>query len=106
MSDIVFAVDMIVVNGVADEIEASDTKTFFVDSVIIKWVIIIDISDADDSVMGIDWVDFAELKREVAGRDHSFFAVRKLVIEIASEISVFGFVSGGCAHGECSFLVL
>lgn len=34
LSDIVFAFDIFVINGVSDEVESSNTETFFVDGVI------------------------------------------------------------------------
>ena len=39
LGDIVFAVDMIIVNGVADEIEAGDAEAFFVGAIVEKWII-------------------------------------------------------------------
>lgn len=45
----------------------------------------------------------AEGKGEIAGRDSDSFAVGKIVVEIATEIMIFGGISSGCTH--VSYLV-
>lgn len=104
LSDVVFAVDVIVVNGVADEVETGDAETFFVDGVIEKGVVLFvvgflsDVSDTHNGVVGVQSADFAEGEGEVAGDDDGIFAVGKLVVEVAAEIMVFNLISGGSAH--------
>ena len=39
LGDVVFAVDVVVIDGVADEIETGDAKTFFVDGIIEERVV-------------------------------------------------------------------
>ncbi len=34
LGDIVFAIDVVIINGITDEIEASDAETFFIDGII------------------------------------------------------------------------
>ncbi len=41
LSNIVFAVDVVVINGVADEVEPGDAETFFVDGVVEKGIVLI-----------------------------------------------------------------
>ena len=40
LSDVVFAINVIIVDGITDEIEASDTEAFFVDAVIEEGIIL------------------------------------------------------------------
>lgn len=110
LGDVVLAVDVIVVNGVADEVETGDAETFFVDGVIEKRIVLFavgflsDVGDAHDGVVGVQSTDFAEGEGEVARDDDGVFAVGKLVIEVAAEIMVFNLISGGGAHSWFSCL--
>lgn len=100
LGDVVFAIDVVVINGVADEVKTGDAETFLVNGIVEERVIfglagglIIggefgDVSDADDGIMRIKCTSFAEVKREVARDDDAFFAIRKFVIEVATEIFV------------------
>lgn len=90
--------------------EASHAEAFFVDSIIKEWEIfglilveivsrnIGDMSDAHDGVMSVEQAYFAEVKRKIMGNDNSFFAVGKIKVEIATEIMIFGMISGCCTH--------
>lgn len=115
LSDIIFAVDMFIINSVADEVEASDTEALFVDGVVEEGIIFGlitgaeigwnfgDVSDADYSIMCVLDAGFAVMKREVARDDDGSFAIRKFVVEVATKIRVFGFVSC-CRTHSLSFL--
>ncbi len=103
LSDIIFVVEMRLVDGVADEIETGGTKTFFVDAVVEKWIIFAigifgDVGDADDSIMRIVRGNFTESEGEMARNDDGFFAVRKFVVEVAPEVGVSSLVGGCGAH--------
>lgn len=117
LSDIILAVDMFIVDSVADEVEAGDAETLFVDGVVEEGVIFGlvagteigwnfgDVSDADHGIMCILDTGFTVMKREVTGNNDSGFTIGEFVIEIATKIGVFGFVSSSCAH-SLSFLFL
>lgn len=107
LSDIVFAVDVVEVNGVADEVKAGDAETFFVGGVVEERVVgrlvgVLgvgrvrdDVSDADHGVVRIEVAGFAEVERVITRKDDGALAVRKFVVEVTAEIGVFGFI-GGC----------
>lgn len=117
LGNIILAVDMFIVDGIADEVEAGDAEALFVDGVVEEGIIFGlvagaeigwnfgDVSDADHGVMCILDTGFAVMKREVAWDDDGSFAIRRFVVEIATKIGVFGFVSSSCAH-SLSFLFL
>ena len=117
LGNIIFAVDMFIVDGIADEVEASDTEALFVDGVVEEGIIFGlvtgaeigwgfgDVSDADHSIMCVLDAGFAVMKGEVARDDDGSFAIRKFVVEVATKIRVFGFVSCRRAH-SLSFLFL
>lgn len=104
LRNVVFAVEMIMVNGVADKVEPGHTETFFVDGIVEERVVSTrngigsDVSDADDGVMRIQDANFAEVEREVVRDNDSTFAVRKIVIKVATEIMIVSLISGGSAH--------
>ena len=104
LGNVVFAVDVVMVNGVADEVEAGNAKAFFVDGVVEKGIVLFtvcflgEVGDAHDGVVGTQSTDFAESKREVAGNNDGVFAVGKLIVEVAAEIMVFNLISGSSAH--------
>jgi len=122
LGDVILTVDVVVIDGVADEIEAGDAETFFVDGVIEERVVFGssccggfgwvrgfccggfcwvggEVGDADDGVVGVHGADFAEGEGEVAGDDDGVFAVGKLIVEVAAEIVVFRLIDSGGAHG-------
>ena len=117
LGNIIFAVDMFIVDGIADKVEAGDAEALFVDGVIEEGVIFGlitgaeigwnfgDVSDADHSIMCVLDAGFAVMKGEVARDDDGSFAIRKFVVEVATKIRVFGFVSCRRAH-SLSFLFL
>ncbi len=100
LRNVVFVIGVRIINGVADEIETGDAETFLVDGIVEEGVAVGDVSDADHSVMGIQSASFTESKREIARDNYGFFAVRKFVVEVATEVIVF--ISGGCTHGLVS----
>lgn len=100
LRNVVFAIGVRIINGVADEVETGDTETFLIDGIVEKGIAVGDVSDADHSVMGIQSASFTESKREIAWDNYGFFAVRKFVVEVATEVIVF--ISGGCTHGLVS----
>lgn len=106
LSYIILAVDMVVIDGVADEVKTGDAEAFFVGGVVEEGVAVGDVGDADNGVVRVEAAGFAEIKGEVAGDNNDFFAVGKFVVEVTAEVGVFGFVSGGSAHEWSSFLVL
>ncbi len=115
LGNIILAVDMFIVDGIADEVEAGDAEALFVDGVIEERTIFGlvagaevgwnfgDVSDADYSIMCVLDAGFAVMKREVARDDDGSFAIRKFVVEVATKIRVFGFVSC-CRTHSLSFL--
>ncbi len=103
LSNIVFAVDVVVIDGVADEVEPGDAETFFVDGAIEEGIIVAvlvggEVGDADDGVVRVHGADFAKIEWEIAGDDDGVFAVGKFVIEIAAKIMVVSMVGDGGAH--------
>lgn len=110
LGDVIFAVDMVVVDGVADEVETGDAEAFFVDGVVEERVVLFvvgflsEVSDAHNSVMGVQSANFAEGERKIAGNDDGVFAVGKLVVEVAAEIMIFNLISSGGAHSWFSCL--
>lgn len=110
LRNIVFAVDVIVVDGVTDEIEPGHTETFFVDGIIKQRVIFGlvgdeligrnrgKVGDANDGVMRFEQTDFAEIEWEIAGNDDGGFAIGELVVKVATEIRFFGLISSSGAH--------
>lgn len=114
LGDVIFAVDVFIVNGVADEVQTSDAEAFFVDGVIeqriVFWLVagekvrrnFGDIGNADHGIMSGLNAGFTIMKREIARNNDGGFAVRKFVVEIATEVRVFSFISSSCAH-VCPF---
>lgn len=110
LSDIILAVDVVEVDGVADEVETGAAETFLVDGVVeerrIGWLagdLMVgrefgDIGDADDSVVGGQIAGFAEMEGEVAGDNDGFLAVGKFVVEVTTEIVMFRVIDGSGAH--------
>lgn len=105
LSDVVFAVDVIIIDSVTDEVETGDTETFFVHAVVKKGIAVSDISDANDGVVGVKCAGFAEVEWEIAWNDDGFFAVRKFVVEVTTEVVISVVCIGGCgAHDLFVFL--
>lgn len=102
LSDVVFAVDVVIVDGVADEVEAGDAEALFIDSIVEERVSGIsvgslgDVSNADNGIMRVKRASFAELEREVARNNNGLFAVRKFIVEVATEVGIF--VIYCCTH--------
>lgn len=53
LSNVVFIIDVIVIDGVADEIEAGHAKATFIDGVIEEGVVVCYVSDANDGIVGL-----------------------------------------------------
>lgn len=112
LGDIILAVDVVEVDGVADEVETGAAETFLVDGVVeerrIGWFagdLMVggefgDIGDADDSVVGGQIAGFAEMEGEVAGDNDGFLAVGKFVVEVTTEIVIFSMIDGSGAHRQ------
>lgn len=101
--NVVFAGDLVKVNGVTGEHEAGDAKTLVVHGVVVKRVILAvgirdDVGDTDDGVMLGESGESLELEWEVVRCDSDGLVIRKVEIEVATEISVFGLIDGGSAH--------
>lgn len=102
LSDVVLTVDMVVVDGIADEVESGDTETLFVNGIIVErifaTVLVGDVGDADDSEMGLEFASFAESKGEIARSNTNFFAVGDFVVKIAPKIRIFSLIECCSAH--------
>lgn len=57
-----------------------------------------DVGNADDSMVGGHGFCFAEIEGKIAGDDDCGFAIGKFIVEVATEIMVFGVISSCCAH--------
>ncbi len=118
LGDIILAVDMFIIDGIADEVEAGDAEALFINGVVEEGIIFGlvagteigwnfgDVSDADHGIMCILDTGFAVMKREVTGNNDSGFTIGEFVIEIATKIGVFGFVSSSCAHSLSFFVFI
>lgn len=110
LSDVVLAVDMVVVDGVADEIETGDAQALLVDGVIEQRIVLRlasggvgrgvfgDVGDAGDGIVAVQDPGFTEVEREVAGNDDRLLAIGNFIVEIAPKIVIFGLVCGSCTH--------
>ncbi len=79
---------MVVINGVTNKIKTSHTKTTFVDGVIKQWIVLSDVGDTDDGIVRLHGAYFTEGEGEVTRNNDGFFAVRKVVIEVATKIII------------------
>ena len=75
----------ILIDGIADKIEAGHAEAFFVYSVVEKRIFLIvgvgcDIGDTKDGVVGVDGFSMAEGKRVVAWSNNDLFAIGEIVV--------------------------
>lgn len=89
---------MVKINSVTNEVETSDAEAFFVDGIIVKWLVVGDISDTNHSIVGIKIAGFAEVEGIIARNDDDFFAIRKFIIKVATKIGIFCSIGSGGTH--------
>ena len=102
LSEVVAAVGDGVIDGVAWEVEAGDAETVLVDGVVIEGVGLAvkggDGGHTNNGKVGGERRKVAEGEGVVARGDDDFLTVGKFEVEIATKVSILGFVSDSCAH--------
>lgn len=102
LSEVVAAIGDGVIDGVTGEVEAGDAEAVLVDGVVIERVGLAvrggDGGHTDNGKVGGEWRKVAEGKVVVTRSDDDFLTVGKFEVEIATKVSILGFVSDSCAH--------
>ena len=102
LSEVVAAVGDGVIDGVAGEVEAGDAEAVLVDGVVIERVGLAvrggDGGHTDNGKVGGERRKVAEGEGGVTRSDDDFLTVGKFEVEIATKVSILGFVSDSCAH--------
>ncbi len=105
LSNIVFTINMIIIDSIARKVEAGTPKAFLVDTVIEQRIVFRDAGDPDYCVVRIQIINFTKFEREVAWDNGDFLVVRDIIIKVASEVGVFCYISSRSAHVGFSCLV-
>ena len=86
------------IHRVADEVQPRDAQPFFVDRVIIKRVVILNMRHADHGMMPVERAA-VQADGIVARHDRHVLAVGKFVVKVAAEIKIAVAVSRCGTHG-------
>ena len=95
---VLFSFFHFVICCISHEIQPCHSKAFFIDPIIIKWIISCHMSHADNSIMTGKCSHMAKLKYIIPRCNGDLIAIGKFIVQCSSEIKIFCFVSCCCTH--------
>ena len=98
LRNVVFAVYIITVKGIANKVKACHGKTFFIGGVIEKRIILSNMSSAYYRIMGSYPAHINKVKGKVSWHYDYFLAVGAFIVKSSSKIKIVSFISCSSTH--------
>ena len=102
---IFFSIFHLIIYSVSNKIKSCHSKTFFIDSIVIKRIISRYVSHTYDCIMAGKFLHMPKLKYIISRCDGDLISIREFIIQCSSEVKVLCLISCCCTHKLFSFLL-